>query len=394
MWRRPWLCSNRRVRRVASLLLMMLALSVSAEPADAPRPAPAADTGAKHLATRELHTPRFRIRFSPRAEGAAKALAATIEGARQELVGVLGVDWTGETEIRVGISRAELDVLAAPRTLPGWSSAVTFPDENLILIDAVLLSSPQGPATLRHELSHVALAKFGGPWPRWFAEGLAQAVTGERFFFDNYATLFRAVHQERVIPLDELTTGWPDLPSDVDIAYAQSVSFVEYLFERQAPPQMRALLLAVKGGDAFNLAFAKAFHTSLDLEERHWREALPRRFAWLPINAWSSLLWGLTSLLCLVAFWRRQVHKGRKLAVLDAELAAEDSAHRLLAAAEANAEMTKPPPDDAEHPEVSGVEDEEEPSDVSDEDAEVSDPDAGARSRAPERMPPGKRVLH
>ncbi|HSP78061.1 MAG TPA: hypothetical protein VLQ93_06005, partial [Myxococcaceae bacterium] len=77
------------------------------EPALVPQPRP-------ELVTGELETPRFRILYTAKSQGAARELAKSIESVRDAFMGVLGRDWPGVTEIRVGVGRPEFEALALP----------------------------------------------------------------------------------------------------------------------------------------------------------------------------------------------------------------------------------------------------------------------------------------
>lgn len=302
------------------------------------------------LVTGEVTTARFRILHTARSEQAARKLAGEIEAVRDNFGQVLGRDWTGVTEIRLGMGRQEFEALALPGgEPPGWAVALAYPSHQIILLDAVSLNSAEGPTTLRHELAHVALGQLGRRWPRWFQEGLAQNLTGERFSMTQYAALFRAVTQERIFHFEDLSDAWPDLPSDVEIAYAQSAAFVAWLSERHGPERMGKLVDGVGAGEPFEMAFGKAFRSSLLVEENAWRETVAARYGWLPLTTSTALVWLAGSALCIAAYVRRRRQKAEKLAALAAEDAAEDAALRLLAA---EAERTGTPlPHEALYPE-------------------------------------------
>lgn len=295
-------------------------------PMSGPVPRPALVAG-------EVETARFRILHTARGAQAARKLAGEIEGIRDGFGQVLGRDWTGTTEIRLGVGRQEFEALALPGGAPpGWAVALAYPAHQIVLLDAVSLNSPEGPTTLRHELAHVALGQLGRRWPRWFQEGLAQNLTGERFSMTHYAALYRAVTQERVFHFEDLSEEWPDLPSDVEIAYAQSAAFVAWLTSRYGPEIMGRLVDGVGAGEPFEMAFGKAFRTSLLVEEKAWREELSTRYGWLPLTTSIAMVWLLASVLVIPAYLRRRKQKAEKLASLAAEDAAEDAALRIIAA--------------------------------------------------------------
>src|SRR5262249_39192132 len=161
------------------------------------------------------------------------------EAVRDSFMRVLGRDWPGVTEIRVGLGRDEYEALALPGGRPPkWAVALAYPAHGIILLNALSLTEPEGPITLRHELAHVALGQFSPDWPRWFQEGIAQHLTGERVNLTHYAALFRAVTQEKVFHFEDLADSFPDRPSDVEVAYAQSADFVAWLAGHHGPGPM------------------------------------------------------------------------------------------------------------------------------------------------------------
>lgn len=287
----------------------------------------------------EVKTDRFRIAYTAKAKGAAEALGEDIERVRDLFAKTLGRDWPGVTEIRIGVGREEYEAIALPGGRPpSWSVALAYPSHNIVLLDALSLNGPTGSQTLRHELSHVALGQIGHDWPRWFQEGLAMHLTGERYAVAQYTALFRAVTQDRVFHFDDLREGWPEHPAEVEIAYAQSISFVDELLIRYGSDKLGALLTAVGEGERFETAFARVFKTSLNVEEDRWRKDLPTRYSWWPIITTSSTLLVIASFLSVLAFARRKRQLQQRLAEMAAQEAAEDAAARILAAEEARRE--------------------------------------------------------
>lgn len=287
--------------------------------------------------TAELNTARFRIVHTQAATGAARVLAEQIEPLRDQLQQVLGRDWDGTTEIRLGMGRAEYEAQALPGgTPPSWAVALAYPDSNLILVNAHSLVQADGQRTLRHELVHVALGRLGHNWPRWFHEGLAQLVTGEqRYSVTHYATLARAVNLDRVFRFEDLADGFPDLPADVEIAYAQSVAFVAWLHEKHGQQGFGALVDGVRAGEPFETAFGKAFHTSLSLEEKAFLAELPGRYPLWPVIATGTTMWVALAAMVVWAYFRRRRIVLALRAEQAAEEAADDAAARILAAEQA-----------------------------------------------------------
>lgn len=338
-------------------LLLLLSLLLTAPLALAQQGAPSAHgmtepalvpTALPALVAGELTTPRFRILYTRNSEGSARALAESIESVRESFVKVIGRDWPGRTEIRIGLGRPEFEGLALPGGAPpGWAAALAYPNHGIILLEAKSLTTPEGPVTLRHELAHVALGQIGKRWPRWFQEGLAQHLTGERIAVTHYAAIFRAVASNRVFEFEDLAHGWPDMRADVEIAYAQSADFVAYLASHHGPEAMKQLLDGVSAGELFETAFGKAFRSSLSVEEKAWSDGLATRFGWLPLTTSMQLAWLLAPALCVVAYVRRRRQQAARLEAMSQEEAAEEAALRLLAAEEAARQQHPPLPAEA-----------------------------------------------
>jgi len=304
--------------------------------------------------THELTTKRFKIVHTEKATAAAHLLAEEIESRRDEIERRLGRDWDGVTEVRLGWDRAEFESLALSPA-PSWAVALAWPAENVMLLEAKSLVLGDGQQTLRHELVHIALGRLGDRWPRWFQEGFAQHLTQERkFSVDHFTTLARAVSADRIFRFDDLANGFPERASDVEIAYAQSAAFVDFLFERHDRKSFGELVDGLQRGETFEIAFAKAFHTSLNLEERTFRDQLPGRYPFWPIVTTGTSLWAFASVLVVVAWVRRRRAVALLRAQQEAEEAAEDAAARIIAAEQAAAALLPPPqpkPDEEHTPE-------------------------------------------
>lgn len=292
--------------------LLALALLVAPPPAPDADPVQMPSSGpvtAAALQTSELRTARFRIVHTARAKGAAEYLSRDLEAVRDDIAALLGRDWPGVTEIRLGFGREEYEALALPGGHPpAWAVALAYPGQNLVLVEAHSLVNGEGPLTLRHELVHAALGQFGSVWPHWFQEGLAQELTGERkWHLQQVSTLTRAVTQDRVFYFDDLAEHFPQYPDDVEIAYAQSVAFVEFLRDRHGSLAFQRLIDRVSSGDGFEKAFGVAFFVPLSMEEDAFRKELPRRYPWWPLLlSGGTLVWIVTAALVVLAWIRRR----------------------------------------------------------------------------------------
>lgn len=276
----------------------------------------------------ELTTPRFKIVHTKRARAAAELLAKDLEWMRDDVASLLGRDWPGVTEVRLGFGKEEYEALALPGGKPpSWAIALAYPGRNVVLVEAVSLTRTDGPQTVRHELVHVGLGQFGTGWPRWFQEGLAQQLTGEaQWRMEHITTLTRAVTQDRVFDFDDLTDAFPERADDVEIAYAQSVAFIEFLRERHGTRPFVRLLERMAEGDHFDKAFGVAFLVPRSMEEEAFKKDLPRKYPWWPLLlSTGTLVWVVSSVLVVMAWARRR----RVVKALRAEQLRVETLHEL-----------------------------------------------------------------
>jgi Peptidase MA superfamily len=296
-------------------------------------------------ATTVIETPRFRIAHTPEARAAAQMLAAQVEPLRDHMASVLGRDWPGVTEVRLGMGREQFEALAPERPVPSWAVGLAWPNLNVVVMEARSLVQGDGQKTFRHELVHVALGQLGKDWPRWFQEGVAQVLTQEhKYDLETYAALVRAVRIDRVFRFDDLTANWPDTAADVQLAYAQSDAFVRFLLERHSRAELQALLDETAAGTPFPTAFALAFHTTIGLEETAFKAQLPSRYPLWPVITMGSTLWALVALMVVAGYARRRQQVATLRELQAAAEAAEDEARRLRHLEEARALGLEPGP--------------------------------------------------
>jgi hypothetical protein len=264
---------------------------------------------AEPVKTVSFDTERFHLVASERAEAPARALGPELEQLRDEVRVLMCRDWPGRTEVRVALGREEYEAMAVPGSHPpGWAVALAWPGLNVVLVDARTIATPEGQTTLRHELVHIALGRLGTDWPRWFQEGVAQMVTNERQFrTEHYSTMAVAIATDRLYDFEVLRDGFPERPQDVEVAYAQSAEFVSFLFKRHGPVAFGQLIEHVGQGVVFEEAFARAFHSSLTVEEADWRDDVALRYPWWPVLLGSgTALWAVSGILMAFAYVRRR----------------------------------------------------------------------------------------
>lgn len=158
-----------------------------------------------------------------------------------------------------------------------WVAGHADPDLGVIVV-----SLPAGPEQkilteqrVPHELMHVLLFQFIGEGyenlPVWFVEGLAS--NAELVDNPDYAILIDdAYKMDKLIPLALLCGSFPSDASSAMISYAQSASFVNYLYKTYGSPGLQALLTGYSSGQECQTGARNALGKDLSTLERQWRE--------------------------------------------------------------------------------------------------------------------------
>lgn len=290
----------------------------------------------------------FRVHSTPRASGLAVPLLDSLVRGREDLARRMGRDFEGVVEVSLGEGPGELQAIAPPGMQPPpWASGLALPGANALLFDARALRGEEGKAIVLHELAHLALGRLGsGTWPRWFQEGFAMLVSGE-WSVSRYAALYRASAREPSIPFEALAERWPERLSEVEIAYAQSYSFLAHLYEAQGEAKLRELIGRVADGEVFARAFEGAYGVGLERAEAEWRASLVSRFRWVPILIDPRALWLFTTAVFLYAYVRVRRRRRERLAEMELEEQAAQAALRIVEAERAR-EPAGEPTDQAE----------------------------------------------
>jgi hypothetical protein len=156
-----------------------------------------------------------------------------------------------------------------------WIAGHADPD-----LGVSVVSLPPGPdqqseiqRQIPHELMHLLLYQAVGPayytLPVWFKEGLASA-NESRPNPDYYVILSSAVEQDRLIPMAALCQSFPQ-DSTVYLAYAQSDSFIRYLYQRYGQSGLQNLLTSYAQGGGCEEASTTVLGLSLKELDQDWR---------------------------------------------------------------------------------------------------------------------------
>lgn len=199
-----------------------------------------------------------------------------------------------------------------------WTAGHADPD-----LGVAVVSLPVGPdqrseieRQIPHEVMHLVLYQsVGQPYytlPTWLKEGLASA-NEIRPNPDYYVILSNAVEDDTLIPMASLCPSFPP-DNTVYLAYAQSDSFVRYLYERYGQTGLQNLVASYASGNGCENATLPVFDLSLNELELEWRRVALNdnvlEIALKSLLPWSIVLLGiiLVPLGVLLASRRRSSH--------------------------------------------------------------------------------------
>jgi hypothetical protein len=200
---------------------------------------------------------------------------------------------------------------------PGTVAGLADADAGLILLSAAALGarSDRLHPVLLHEIAHlfVARATEGAEVlpPRWLNEGIAMLVSGEWDLGADWrasrASLLRdALAAGGPPPLRELEVAFPEGPL-FHVAYAQSLSFTEWMVRRRGENGLRELLRRLDLDEDLDPAFQHVYGLTLEDAERAWKEDVggPGWIRRVPsANTIVASLWALLALLMIVKWVR------------------------------------------------------------------------------------------
>jgi hypothetical protein len=238
----------------------------------------------------------LKLSYPKAASERVAPLLRDAEAVKAQLAELLGQAVLGRLEVRITPTFDDMRRLApigAPP--PAYASGVAYAKRPLVLISKM---APRGAdatdldEVFRHELAHIALedAVGGRHVPAWFNEGLAVGFAGENGL-DRQKVLTTATINGTLLPLGELDRGFPADPTDVGVAYAQSVDFLRFLQARSDRLRFTSMIERVRDGQAFDRALGDAYGSDIRKLEFQWRTEVERRYSLIPLLAGGGLLW-------------------------------------------------------------------------------------------------------
>lgn len=203
----------------------------------------------------------------------------------------LSIDPPSPLRIYVYPSATELQSAVSLSPL-SWSAGHANPDSNVILAsiapgpDARAEMERQIPHEIMHILEYQVLGDKYDHAPMWLLEGLAS--NAELYPNPEYQqVLEKAVDEESLIPIIVLCDSFPRDLSGAMLAYAESNSFVRFIYQNYGSASIRGLLDQYRDGLRCEAGVQAALGASLVQVEGRWQtEALGHNAL---LAAWKQL---------------------------------------------------------------------------------------------------------
>jgi len=265
----------------------------------------------------ELRSPHFIMRYQKPEHKMAAFLLQRAEETREAIHLAIGHAPPTPTLIYLAPTWEAFQGVQPTGHPPQWAVGTAYPALNLIT-----LRSPRGmrggrteiEEVLQHEYAHLALGRAlqGHEAPQWLDEGVAMLQSRGWNLSWTYC-LGRGVLSNALIPLEELTDGFPLDQHQAQLAYAQSFSFVSFIKNEYGSEALPRLITGLAQGLDMGTALRLATGLGLRNLERKWKAELNRRYSWIPIVTSFFSLWFLASLLFLLSYWLKRRRTKRTL---------------------------------------------------------------------------------
>ena len=230
---------------------------------------------------------------------AARVLEVAASKGREVAVRA-GVDRMGPVRIYVAATADEFRELTYGG-VPDWGAGCAFPDRGVIVLrNPVSVPDPlHMEDVVVHEVAHIAAGRVlgGTRVPRWFHEGMAMTLAGE-WRLPISSGLAAAGASGDLIPLGELSGGFPTGAGDAMLAYSESFYAMRFLMDAAGSATPAEVLYGIAAAASFEEGLRGLTGRSLAEFEREAVDSFGTRFGWVVfLSRWNVLFVGLTALL-------------------------------------------------------------------------------------------------
>jgi len=203
--------------------------------------------------------------------------------------------------------------------VPRWVAGRAWGDRDIEIFPSRVSVYPYDSieSVLRHEIVHLALDRraAGRRLPRWFHEGVAEAIGSERGFVDRWQFL-RAVAQAPTLAgvAEQFESGREGQTAD---AYRLAVALVDDIRRRHGAGAPGAIAGRVAEGVPFERAFLVETGETVEAAATRAWDVYRRASQWLAVLSSGQVLWTAILLLAFAALGVRLRRRARLRRVWD-----------------------------------------------------------------------------
>ena len=309
-WRGRWSNAGRLFLLVLLLVLLPAPASL---PASGVLPGDWVNTKTRH----------FSFFYHPKTSDYVKPVINSSDEELERLSRFLGMESVDPIEVRIARTTKEMKEIKPGRPPQKWAAGIAMCCERIILMSMI----PPGGGDLGglrelflHEVAHILTHDASGrkDLPIWFNEGIAIHLSGE-FSFARHKTLLGAALRNELLPVSSLDRHYPEHGRDITIAYAQSADLVKFISREYGGNIVPELFKNLRRGDAFQPALEALCARSLKQIEAQWLDSLNVQYRWIPSLTGGGALWGIITILLVLAYYRRLRKAKETLRKMDLE---------------------------------------------------------------------------
>jgi len=250
-----------------------------------------------------VRTKNYRIIYHPYQKKLAEKVAETILKTEPKYKSVFGEVPKDTIRVILADRRSEFDKLTK-NTIPEWSRGVTRPDVHLIILLTDQIKQDEFFAVVRHELVHAWMGSLypGIQTPRWFDEGMAVLLSGERVS-DNTTIISRAVLTGSLFSLDDVSQVLKFGRTKARLAYAESYTAMRFFVEYFGWKKFPVFFATLKQTKSFKSALRAATRLSLYEFEDTFLDYAKKNYKWQFLFDVDLYLWLALPVFVAVSFW-------------------------------------------------------------------------------------------
>lgn len=266
-------------------------------------------------------TEHFRIYYKPGTEKVAQNIASRLEPELKRISSKLESSPAGPIKLVIAPDPRSFMEMQGGDISP-WVSGRAYPSRSTIMVRPlrgreIRHSSING--VISHEIAHIVLHQKLGKHrpPKWVDEGVA-VFMGSEPFWSRSERLMPIALTGKYIPFRSLEHTFPRDPDGASTAYAQSGSFVNFLYNEYGAAAFLDFLERLSEGEDQKSALQASFNLPLSRLEDKWLREVKKSYWLVAIFSGGGVLWFFISLLFIFAYVKKKRQTRERRRILEA----------------------------------------------------------------------------